>query len=142
MAGYADTSTTTPTTADTNTTTPTTAADTASAGAVGPDANGPAKHGLCTAYLAGNGHAKNPDAVAFRNLTEAATAAGMTVHAFCTPTPTTSTAATIPFDSATSADGTTTTDPAITTDGHGKSGSTPGATAPRMKSSTSAHGKP
>jgi hypothetical protein len=130
------TTTTTTTTADGTTTT--TATEVASAGAVGPDANGPAKHGLCTAYFAG--HAKNPEAVAFRNLVEAATAAGGTVEAFCTPT--TTTTATVTTDLKAADDATATDDP-TSTHGHGNSGSTPGATAPgRMSSPTGAHGKP
>ena len=48
---------------------------------VGPDANGPAKHGLCTAFFAGNG--KNMEAIAFRNLFDAAVAAGQTIEEFC-----------------------------------------------------------
>lgn len=52
---------------------------------VGPDATGPAKQGLCNAYMhsVAKGHSKNADAVAFRNLTEAATDAGQTVEEFC-----------------------------------------------------------
>ena len=52
---------------------------------VGPDVTGPAKDGLCNAYLA-NGKGKNMDAVAFRNLTNAATQAGQTVDEFCAGT--------------------------------------------------------
>jgi hypothetical protein len=59
-------------------------------GAVGPDAAGPAKFGLCTAFAAHGKHA-DEDAttssidvpVAFRNLTDAAAAAGQTVDEFC-----------------------------------------------------------
>jgi hypothetical protein len=131
-----DDTTTTTTAADGTTTT--TATEAASTGAVGPDANGPAKHGLCTAYFAG--HAKNPKAVAFRNLVDAATAAGGTVEAFCTPT--TTTTATVTTDLAPTDDATA-TDEASSTKGHGNSGSTPGATAPGRKSSpTGAHRKP
>jgi hypothetical protein len=51
------------------------------ANAVGPDANGPAKFGLCRAYAANNGH-MSPNSVAFRNLVkEAGGAAG--VASFC-----------------------------------------------------------
>jgi hypothetical protein len=97
------------------TSTPTTGANSA---AVGPDANGPAKAGLCNAFLTDNGHAKNTDAVAFRNLTDAATAAGQTVAEFCTPTSDTTTTVV------------NTTDETTTTDDPGNSGSTPAATAP------------
>jgi hypothetical protein len=131
------TTTTSTTAADTTTTS--TGAETDSDGPVGPDASGPAKHGLCTAYFAG--HAKNPDAVAFRNLVDAATAAGGTVEAFCTPA-TTTTALTTEPDSATTDDATD-TDDQTTGHGHGNSGSTPGATAPgRTSSPNSAHGTP
>ena len=69
-----------PTTAD--------ASATQTAQPVGPDATGPAKHGLCNAYLdsLAKGHPKNPDAIAFRNLIAAATAAGQTVEQFCATT--------------------------------------------------------
>jgi hypothetical protein len=47
--------------------------------------NGSAKKGLCNAYLGSlaKGHPKNSDAVAFKNLINAAVAAGETVEAFC-----------------------------------------------------------
>jgi len=69
-----------PTTAD--------ASATQTAQPVGPDATGPAKHGLCNAYLdsLAKGHPKNPEAIAFRNLIAAATAAGQTVEQFCATT--------------------------------------------------------
>ena len=52
---------------------------------VGPDVTGPAKKGLCNAYVrsADKGHVKNPDAIAFRNLLDAAGKAGQTVQVFC-----------------------------------------------------------
>lgn len=52
---------------------------------IGPDATGPAKKGLCNAYMhsVARGHSQNADAVAFRNLTKAATDAGQTVEEFC-----------------------------------------------------------
>jgi ribosomal protein S12 len=128
------TTTTSTTVTDATTTTSTSAADSESDGAVGPDANGPAKHGLCIAYFAG--HAKNPNAVAFRNLINAATASGATVEAFCAPT-TTTTSVTTDTDVATTEDATT-TDDATDTHGHGHGGSTPGDTAPGRMS----HGKP
>jgi hypothetical protein len=60
--------------------------------AVGPDASGPAKFGLCTAHAnhdAGAGDegtdeaVPSDEAVAFRNLVEAAEGAGQTVEEFC-----------------------------------------------------------
>ncbi len=113
-----ETSTTT-TAEDQSDTTTTTEAGASRSAAVGPDANGPAKTGLCTAFLTDNEHGKNLDAVAFRNLTEAATAAGQTVAEFCAPTSDT-----------TSSTVTTTDDNAKTDDDKGNSGSTPAATAP------------
>jgi hypothetical protein len=63
---------------------------------VGPDVNGPAKKGLCNAYLGSlaKGHPKNTGAVAFRNLTDAATKAGQTVTEFCAPVVSTSSSVT------------------------------------------------
>jgi hypothetical protein len=60
---------------------------------VGPDVNGPAKKGLCNAYLGSlaKGHPKNPDAVAFKNLIDAAALAGQTVQEFCAADASTST---------------------------------------------------
>jgi len=57
------------------------------AGAVGPDASGPAVFGLCTAYASGNA-TTNPrshktKSVAFRNLLAAADKAGMSVADYC-----------------------------------------------------------
>jgi hypothetical protein len=77
------TSTSTTTTSTTTTTTTTTEATstTEKETPVGPDANGPAKKGLCTAFFAGNG--KNMEAIAFRNLFDAAVAAGQTIEEFC-----------------------------------------------------------
>jgi hypothetical protein len=54
----------------------------APASAVGPDASGPAKYGLCTAWKANNGHASS-HSVAFSNLQKAAIAANETVTQFC-----------------------------------------------------------
>jgi hypothetical protein len=51
---------------------------------VGPDVTGPAQFGLCTAWSA-SGKPKNPGAIAFKNLSDAATAAGQTVEEFCAP---------------------------------------------------------
>lgn len=50
--------------------------------AVGPDATGAAKYGLCTAAQANAGHASSKS-VAFANLQKAATAAGETVTQYC-----------------------------------------------------------
>jgi hypothetical protein len=50
--------------------------------AKGPDATGPAKHGLCTAYAANGGHASS-HSVAFTNLQNAAGAAGLSVADYC-----------------------------------------------------------
>jgi hypothetical protein len=50
--------------------------------AKGPDATGPAKHGLCTAFARNAGHAKG-HSVAFRDLRNAAAAAGKSVTQFC-----------------------------------------------------------
>jgi hypothetical protein len=54
-------------------------------GAPGPDPTGPAKHGLCTAYAAGQGgqHGAKLDSTAFRALIDAAGAADQTVEEFC-----------------------------------------------------------
>jgi hypothetical protein len=51
----------------------------------GPDANGPAKFGLCKAYFSGNGgeNGKRNDAPPFRNLAEAAEANDQTIEEFC-----------------------------------------------------------
>jgi hypothetical protein len=57
------------------------------AGGKGPDATGPAKFGLCTAWSAGpsttNPHSGKADSVAFSNLQQAATDAGSSVADFC-----------------------------------------------------------
>jgi hypothetical protein len=163
----ASTTTASPTTTAASTTTstaeesdstiiPTTAADettNAAAGAsvaVGPDATGPAKKGLCTAYFA-NDHGKNLDAVAFRNLTDAATAAGQTVEEFCAPksdTTTTNTSETPTTDEhgKPTDKGHGKSTPAATAPGHG--GSSPSATTPGHSGSTAAttptssHGRP
>jgi hypothetical protein len=51
----------------------------------GPDATGPAKFGLCTAFASGQGgtNGGKNDAVAFRNLQAAAETAGQSVEEFC-----------------------------------------------------------
>jgi hypothetical protein len=51
----------------------------------GPDAEGPARHGLCTAYAAGQGgeHGKKHESTAFRALEDAAGGAGQSVDEFC-----------------------------------------------------------
>ena len=53
--------------------------------AQGPDATGPAKYGLCTAYFAGseNGQAHKHQAPPFQNLEAAAEAANQSVEEFC-----------------------------------------------------------
>jgi hypothetical protein len=53
--------------------------------ATGPDATGPAKHGLCTAYFNGSdtGRANKRGAPPFQNLEAAAEAQNQTVEAFC-----------------------------------------------------------
>ncbi len=51
---------------------------------VGPDASGPAKFGLCTAYEASTpAHPTNLSAIAFTNLAAAAAATGKSVADFC-----------------------------------------------------------
>ena len=51
----------------------------------GPDPSGPAKFGLCNAYAQGQGGTNGGkyDSVAFKNLANAATAAGQSVQDFC-----------------------------------------------------------
>ncbi|MEY2522189.1 MAG: hypothetical protein QOJ66_754, partial [Ilumatobacteraceae bacterium] len=112
----------------------------------GPDVNGPAKFGLCTAYAARTKHdevttttaAATPPAepatvdslpVPFQNLTDAAVAAGQTVAEFC--------ADAVPGGSGKSGDNPSETAP-------GKSGDNPSITAPGQsddKSAAKAHGK-
>ena len=79
------TTTATSTTAATSTTgaTVASAATSLAARGVGPDPNGPAKSGLCNAYLKGlaNGKPKNPNAPPWRNLLQAAGDGG--VEEFC-----------------------------------------------------------
>jgi hypothetical protein len=91
-------STSTSTTSTTEAPTSSTEADDAAENAtpVGPDVNGPAKKGLCNAYLGSleKGHPKNPDAVAFKNLVNGAALAGQTVEEFCATDSSTSTTAT------------------------------------------------
>lgn len=57
----------------------------------GPDANGPAKAGLCEAVASGseNGRAHKANSVAFRNLAKAAADAGQSTEAFCADVTTT-----------------------------------------------------
>jgi hypothetical protein len=96
------TTSTSTTSSTTSTTTSTSEPPTSSASSVekatpvGPDVNGPAKKGLCNAYLGSlaKGHPKNTGAVAFRNLTNAATKAGQTVAEFCAPVVSTSSSVT------------------------------------------------
>jgi hypothetical protein len=77
------TSTSTSTTSTTVVSSPTVVAPPAThGGGIGPDVNGPAKHGLCTAYLASL-DPKNVSAPPFRNLVQAAVDAGQTVQEFC-----------------------------------------------------------
>ncbi|MGD9705866.1 MAG: hypothetical protein AB7Q42_16450 [Acidimicrobiia bacterium] len=65
-----------------------TAAAAATAVPVGPDPNGPARHGLCTAYVASGAATKpNGESVAMRALADAAAAAGQTVEEFCADAP-------------------------------------------------------
>ena len=53
-------------------------------GGQGPDANGPAKHGLCRAWAAHRSDSPaNQNSTAMRNLQAAAAAAGQTVEEFC-----------------------------------------------------------
>jgi hypothetical protein len=89
------TATSTSTTVRASTTTTAAARPAANDHGVGPDANGPAKRGLCTAYLAlQDRRIKNLNASPFRNLVQAAADAGETVEDFCADvTATTSTTA-------------------------------------------------
>jgi hypothetical protein len=59
--------------------------DSSNGKAKGPDATGPAKFGLCTAFKAHEANGVHPSshAVAFANLQSAATAAGKSVDAYC-----------------------------------------------------------
>jgi hypothetical protein len=88
--GSAADSTTTTTTVDptTSTSDPSGGHSASAAGSEnprGPDATGPAKHGLCTAYAAGQGgqYGKKHESTAFRALESAATGAGQSVDEFC-----------------------------------------------------------
>ena len=96
-----------------------TSGDTETSTAKGPDATGAAKQGLCTAYLAGKANGKNPNAVAFKNLAQAAKDAGKTVDAYCAAAPEA---------------GLVTTENQTKPVPPGNSGSTPGATAPGQQS--------
>jgi hypothetical protein len=76
-----ESTTTEPTTAPTPTEVPTTAPESDDEGGRGPDATGPARHGLCTAFGA---RTEVPEgSVAARNLVAAASAAGQTTAEFC-----------------------------------------------------------
>jgi hypothetical protein len=97
--------------------------------AKGPDATGAAQQGLCTAYLADK--AKNPKAVAFKNLTKAANGAGMTVDEYCAAAPEDG-SATTQVQTKPVPPGNSGATPAVTAPG--QSGSTPGATAPGQSS--------
>ena len=117
----------------------------------GPDVNGPAKFGLCTAYAARTKHDEVTDTTApatptaepatvdslpvpFQNLTDAADAAGQTVAEFC--------ADAVPGGSG-DAPGKSGDNPSITAPG--KSDDNPSITAPGKSdasSSAKAHGKP
>lgn len=78
------------------------AAAPASHAPVGPNATGPARFGLCTAYAASaTAHPSNLSAIAFTNLLAAAQEAGQTIEAFCA-TGTTDTTATPDTTSTTS----------------------------------------
>jgi hypothetical protein len=87
--GAADATTTTTTVDPTTSTSEPTDGDAAPAtdlqDARGPDATGPAKHGLCTAYAAGQGseRGKKHGSAAFRALEAAAGGAGQSVDEFC-----------------------------------------------------------
>jgi hypothetical protein len=102
--------------------------------AVGADPTGAAKTGLCTAYVANDGHGNSHDAVAFTNLTDAATNAGQTVAEYCAPTTTTTTTATTGETVKPNEPGNSGSTPAATAPGKptepGNSGSTPADTAP------------
>jgi hypothetical protein len=117
----------------------------------GPDVNGPAKFGLCTAYAARTKHDEVTDTTApatptaepatvdslpvpFQNLTDAADAAGQTVAEFC--------ADAVPGGSG-DAPGKSGDNPSITAPG--KSDDNPSITAPGksdVSSSAKSHGKP
>ncbi len=111
------------------------ASDTAASTAKGPDATGAAKQGLCTAYLTDK--AKNPKAVAFKNLAQAAKDAGKTVDEFCGAAPEDG-SATTEVQTKPVPPGNSGATPAVTAPGQssapGQSGSTPGATAPGQDS--------
>jgi hypothetical protein len=122
--------TTTAAGASESTTTPANAAHEA----LGPDATGAAKAGLCTAYVANDGHGNSRDAIAFENLADAATKAGQTVAEFCAPTTGTTTTTTTGETAKPADPGNSGSTPAATAPGRptepGNSGSTPAATAP------------
>jgi hypothetical protein len=106
------------------------AATPANGGAVGPDASGSAKFGLCTAYASGNAttnpHSHKTKSVAFRNLQAAADTAGMSVADYCkaaTP-PSTETTSTTVDESTTSGPESQGTNPPVSTP-HGPPASTP-----------------
>ena len=110
-----------------------TSGDTDTSTPKGPDATGAAKQGLCRAYLADKANGKNPNAVAFKNLAQAAKDAGKTVDAYCAATPEEASATTevqtkpVPAGNSGSTPGATAPGQQSTA---GQSGSTPGVTAP------------
>ena len=70
---------------------------------IGPDADGSAKKGLCTAYAASSDSSgKNLDSPAFRNLTDAAAKAGQSIDEYCAaaaaPTKTDDNGKKVPFE--------------------------------------------
>jgi hypothetical protein len=127
---------------------------------VGPDATGPAKHGLCRAYAASHQAEKHHkhQPVAFRNLERAAAAAGQTVEEYCTPAPPSdsTTATTVPDTSPTTVagdDGDGTTDntdggaPSATTGDHGHgnghgNGNGHGGSSGSSHGNANGHGQP
>jgi hypothetical protein len=124
---------------DTSRTSPSADSDTSTA--KGPDATGAAKQGLCTAYLADK--AKNPKAVAFKNLAKAANGAGLTVDQYCAAAPEDG-SATTEVQTKPVPPGNSAATPAVTAPGQastpGQSGSTPGATAPGQSANPGSSG--
>lgn len=110
----------------------------------GPDANGPAQFGLCTAFLASvNAKGKNMDAPPFRNLAAAAAKAGMSLKDFCIRATTGSTTTSSSTSSTSTTAPTSTTSSTVdeTPDFPGNSGNTPAATAPgRLAGHGNGHG--
>jgi hypothetical protein len=112
----------------------------------GPDANGPAQFGLCTAFLASvNAKGKNMDAPPFRNLAAAAIKANLSLKDFCiqATTGSTTTSSSTSSTSTTAPGSTTTTSSTVETTPEfpGNSGNTPAATAPgRLAGHGNGHG--